>query len=446
MQTSRGDFSKHPKNDDCNALAPLVMALFDGETNELETRRARAHLLVCPTCAKRWLDWNHSRDLLRVPFAPPPPMLLWRVLMACRLAEFSRHAPVRNSRFSLRQKLPQTQSDAPIGLSAQILARTSRPAPPLLRRNPSIFSLLKMPSLAAPALAILLMTLQHDIAWTPAVAPELETSPRVISPRTRLEKTPRRATTRQARAIFTRADSSLPAPRAAVPATMAARFEEKESNRAPRNEARVEFHDDARVPAPQSRFSAESAAPHLREISFGSQPFSISESRLERDEKSESTKNQSAALRRAPREIVRETAKARAAVSPVSSRSAMLRRAEFAFSASGRVPNLRAAGWKNGAAPADENIDESRSWSAASNRAVRGAGRRHSFPSPGAPQLLRVSLPTSEQTTFPPARLLADDFENDDNRVEEMRSVVDDFRATLAPDDSPAAEDDESAN
>jgi hypothetical protein len=58
-------------------------------------------------------------------------------------------------------------------------------------------------------------------------------------------------------------------------------------------------------------------------------------------------------------------------------------------------------------------------------------------------QVLRVSLPSAPAPAPTPLRLLAENFEGDDGHVDEMRSVVDDFRETLSPDTSTATETDE---
>ncbi len=91
----------------CREWTPFLTALFDGEADEEGALQARRHLLVCERCARTWLDWNQTRNLLINHSAPPPPpTLLWRVRLACRLG----HPEVTAS--------PD--------LSAQILSRTSR--------------------------------------------------------------------------------------------------------------------------------------------------------------------------------------------------------------------------------------------------------------------------------------------------------------------------------
>ncbi len=91
----------------CREWTPFLTALFDGEADENEALAARRHLLVCERCARAWLDWNQTRHLFLQLAEPPapPPNLLWRIALACRLA---------------RPMAPSPR------LSAQILKHTSR--------------------------------------------------------------------------------------------------------------------------------------------------------------------------------------------------------------------------------------------------------------------------------------------------------------------------------
>ena len=94
----------------CREWTPFLTALFDGEADEDGALQARRHLLVCERCARTWFDWNQTRNLLINHSAPPPPpSLLWRVRLACRLGH--------------------PEATATPDLSAQILSRTSRPTP-----------------------------------------------------------------------------------------------------------------------------------------------------------------------------------------------------------------------------------------------------------------------------------------------------------------------------
>lgn len=187
---------RSPK-DGCESLAPFVMALFDGEANEEQAKRARAHLLVCQTCAQRWLDWNRSRDLLRSVAVPaPPPTLLWRVLMACRLAGFTRKTTTPDVVTAPKQE-SLGASGAPDALRAQILARTTRAAAAAetvstvtkSRRQRSPYA---MPMFAVPALAMWLMVLQRDaIFHVPSPEPEAYDAAPMAAPQ-RAASTPRR--------------------------------------------------------------------------------------------------------------------------------------------------------------------------------------------------------------------------------------------------------------
>ena len=127
---------------ECARWTPVLTALFDGEASESQAREARRHLLSCERCAQTWLGWNQTRALLLDQMAPAPPQkLLYRIRVACRLAN-QRQTP---------------------DLHAQILARTSRaaqskPAPHLRLLLPQL-----SPSLwSATALAALVLFLARD--------------------------------------------------------------------------------------------------------------------------------------------------------------------------------------------------------------------------------------------------------------------------------------------
>ena len=108
-ETSGSTPSSGADTEACREWTPFLTALFDGEADEDGALRARRHLLVCERCARAWLDWNQTRSLLINHSAPPPPpSLLWRIRLACRLGR------------------PASSESAVPELSAQILARTSR--------------------------------------------------------------------------------------------------------------------------------------------------------------------------------------------------------------------------------------------------------------------------------------------------------------------------------
>ena len=121
---------------DCADLAPLLTALFDGEADAEAAAQARAHLLQCQRCARLWLDWNQHRNILQSESAPAaPPTLLWRVLLACRMAQTAR--PARRRFVPRISSAPGSvavpvvhlgglEAPLPSQLSAHILERTTR--------------------------------------------------------------------------------------------------------------------------------------------------------------------------------------------------------------------------------------------------------------------------------------------------------------------------------
>lgn len=76
---------------ECERLAALMTACFDGEAAAEETRLARQHLLECARCAWSWESWQRTRYLLQSSPVPPVPVgLLVRILLACRLSALPR--------------------------------------------------------------------------------------------------------------------------------------------------------------------------------------------------------------------------------------------------------------------------------------------------------------------------------------------------------------------
>ena len=160
---------------DCAGLAAQLTALFDGEADDVAARQARAHLLICPSCSRLWLDWSRHRDTLQSePVPSPPPTLLWRVLIAYRVAAFAR--PARHPRrlpLIAATALRDIEAPLPPRLSQHILARTTRqpsahvmltpmsgPAPAAKSRWKSrSFSFRGAPLWAAPALALWILML-----------------------------------------------------------------------------------------------------------------------------------------------------------------------------------------------------------------------------------------------------------------------------------------------
>ena len=160
---------------DCAGLAPQLTALFDGEANELMASQARAHLLSCPACSRQWLDWTRYRDTLQSEPAPaPPPTLLWRVLISYRVAALARPAR-RRSNLPQISTIPLREIEAPLPprLTQHILSRTTRrpsahvmltplggPAPVAKSRfKGRSFAFRHAPLWAAPALALWILML-----------------------------------------------------------------------------------------------------------------------------------------------------------------------------------------------------------------------------------------------------------------------------------------------
>ncbi len=196
----------NPAPRDCADAAPQLTALFDGEADEAQARAARAHLLSCPACSRQWLDWTRYRDTFRSEPAPVvPPTLLWRVLIAYRITAFARPAR-RRSRLPQVSAAPLRGIEAPLPprLSAHILARTTRkpnahvmltpmqgaPVAAKSRFKGRSFKFRHAPLWAAPALALwVLMLSRADFnASLPVAAPDIaalrapEISPPAQSP------------------------------------------------------------------------------------------------------------------------------------------------------------------------------------------------------------------------------------------------------------------------
>ncbi len=72
--------------DECARLALALTALFDDEANVEESLLARTHLDECAQCDGVWQVWNQQNQMLRHLSAPAvPPGLLLRILTAIRL-------------------------------------------------------------------------------------------------------------------------------------------------------------------------------------------------------------------------------------------------------------------------------------------------------------------------------------------------------------------------
>ena len=190
---------------DCAGIAPDLTALFDGEADDVQARAARAHLLSCSSCSRLWLDWSRHRETLQnTPVPAPPPTLLWRVLIAYRVAAFARPAR-RRSRLPQVSARPLRGLEAPLPprLSDHILARTTRkpnahvlltplqgaPASARTGWKARATTFRRAPYLAVPALALMLLMLgrtQFD-AISPTPTPDTAI---VVAPATALQAAP----------------------------------------------------------------------------------------------------------------------------------------------------------------------------------------------------------------------------------------------------------------
>lgn len=166
----------------CVSVAPFLTALFDGEADEDAARAARAHLLSCERCARTWLSWNQHRAALRNDSVPaPPPNLLWRVLLACRLSASSRHTAHSPSEVA-----------APADLKARILSQTTQHNRVKNGNSSRIrFCWNWTPAFAAPALAAWLLLFNRD-----TLAPPTHVSTNTSRPTSNAQPIPARAHSR----------------------------------------------------------------------------------------------------------------------------------------------------------------------------------------------------------------------------------------------------------
>ena len=160
---------------DCAGLAPQLTALFDGEADETQAQQARAHLLVCPECSRAWLNWTQYRATLQSePVPAPPPTFLWRLLIAYRVAAFAHPARYPEALPTISaHDLRDIEAPLPPRLSQHILAQTTRKPnahvmlTPLAGVTPTINARQKartakfrrFPQIAAPALALWILML-----------------------------------------------------------------------------------------------------------------------------------------------------------------------------------------------------------------------------------------------------------------------------------------------
>ncbi len=193
---------------DCAGIAPQLTALFDGEADEMQTQQARAHLLVCPECSRAWLNWTQYRATLQSePVPAPPPTFLWRLLIAYRVAAFAHPARHRSSLPTISaHALRDLEAPLPPRLSQHILARTTRkpsahvmltpltgPAPASnARQNARAVKFRRFPLMAAPALALWVLMLGRTdlVATFPALPSDATIS---VAPSTDTHSAPENA-------------------------------------------------------------------------------------------------------------------------------------------------------------------------------------------------------------------------------------------------------------
>ncbi len=171
--------SSHADTEACREWTPFLTALFDGEADEEGALRARRHLLVCERCARAWLDWNQTRSLLINHSAPPPPpSLLWRIRLACRLGH------------------PAPAEPAAPQLGNQILALTSRKNTKPALGFASFFSLprglrLNAPFMGALAMAAFVLFIARDsLLVSPPTVPVARNSAMISGRTTRAQTLP----------------------------------------------------------------------------------------------------------------------------------------------------------------------------------------------------------------------------------------------------------------
>lgn len=141
------EFSTDHTFDDCESLAPLLTALFDGEADATQAAQIRAHLLLCQRCATVWAQWNTTRRLLQsAPVVAPPPALFARIMLACRLLA----PPCAGEKIAA----------PPADLTARILAQTVGAQPRTSRFSFALPRPVAFSALVVPAMAAFLLILQ----------------------------------------------------------------------------------------------------------------------------------------------------------------------------------------------------------------------------------------------------------------------------------------------
>lgn len=372
-------------------MAPFLTALFDGEADENAAKCARVHLLICQRCAHQWLAWNQTRHLIQTqPVAAPPAQHLGRVLMACRLNSQSRRVVSRNWFPKVR-----TQA-APADLAEAILAQTTRapiasvtPGKPMKKRLVWRLS----PSLALPALGAFLLIASRE-TWIPST-PARRVAPvrsKVISS----VSTPRRDLSKPRFSQTTRPKLQAPEIESRVVLREKTAFVLETRSDAPKTLPRARFDDNA----PVLRVVRDSAALNYSRDSAAQQ------------------ENQALAVEIAAQSL-------RVALQPISTRlgenSERLPRAELPIEIPQSAPPLRLKAAKFSQlrrAPRPPVL-----LARLEPRASRLEETIETAPS------LRASTPAMTAAIFRPSAP-----ENGDSAFEELPSLVEEYRASLAND------------
>jgi hypothetical protein len=161
----------------CDRYALLLTSLFDGEASAAEEIAARAHITECMRCAAMWRFWSQTRGVWRAtPTARVPSGLLLRILMACRLAALRRTRTGAEAQTSHGQESVPREMHAPLAAAFEV-----PPVPPHLRDAilqrtvgvaPAIAPPMILPEAASPRKSSWLSSVKISRAtrWASAVA------------------------------------------------------------------------------------------------------------------------------------------------------------------------------------------------------------------------------------------------------------------------------------
>lgn len=122
-----------PNTNDCIAAQPLLTALFDGQAEISQERQAATHLRSCSECAQLWRSWESTRSFMRAAEGDTPlvpPTLATEVLSACELRPSKLHyatAAKRAEEYERLARLPG-RADLRAALNEATLGEESRAA------------------------------------------------------------------------------------------------------------------------------------------------------------------------------------------------------------------------------------------------------------------------------------------------------------------------------